>query len=276
MTINLPALPGDKVHVVNDGSREYTGIMLGSFSYRYESSQLIVYVMTDQEADRRDRVGKGPNVIEARPNEISRSNSSGIQILDPLEDGSALDWEFNRKRVLNTAHTIAFRMDDDGIYNTTIRLDSGCYIDDTCLPDDFPNIKLWGYSTIQTDSCYRLEMFSNDDVITEYVYEKIKDDGTIYREARLYDYRIHGKTASGIPFCGIHVGDHVRFRDHNVVVHEMRSNLAASYRPAVVDFVLKDETTGKKFHVTRGLYNVIKPLDLARMTVFRRNKKYDS
>ena len=62
MTINLPAIPGDKVHVVKDGSREYTGIMLGSFSYRYESSQLIVYVMTDQEADRRDRVGKGPNV----------------------------------------------------------------------------------------------------------------------------------------------------------------------------------------------------------------------
>ena len=269
MTINLPALPGDKVHVVNDGSREYTGIMLGSFSYRYESSQLIVYVMTDQEADRRDRVGKGPNVIEARPNEISRSNSSGIQIPDPLEDGSALDWEFNRKRVLNTAHTIAFRMDDDGIYNTTIRLDSGCYIDDTCLPDDFQNIKLWGYSTIQTDSCHGLEIYSNDDVIAEYVHEKIKDDGTICREARLYDYRIHGKTASGIPFCGIHVGDHVKFREYNVVVQEMRSDLASSCRPAIVEFILKDETTGKKFHVTHGLYNVIKPLDLARMTVFR-------
>ena len=269
MTINLPALPGDKVHVVKDGSREYTGIMLGSFSYRYKSSQLIVYVMTDQEADRRDRVGKGPNVIEARPNEISRSNSSGLQIPDPLEDGSVLDWEFNGERVLNTAHTIAFRMDDNGIHNTSIRLDSGCYIDDTDLPDDFPNIKLLGYSTIQTNSCYRLEMFSNDDVITEYVYEKIKDDGTIYREARLYDYRIHGKTASGIPFCGIHVGDHVRFRDHNMIVQEMRSNLAASYRPAIVEFILKDETTGEKFHVTHGLYNVIKPLDLARMTVFR-------
>ena len=268
MTINLPALPGDEVHVVKDGSREYTGIMLGSFSYRYESSQLIVYVMTDQEADRRDRVGKGPNVIEATTYEFSKNNNIGLEIPDPLEDGSVLDWEFNRKRVLNTAHTIAFRMDDDGIYNTTIRLDSGCYIDDTCLPDDFPNIKLWGYSTIQTNSCYRLEMFSNDDVITEYVYEKIKDDGTIYREARLYDYRIHGKTASGIPFCGIHVGDHVRVRDHNVVVHEMRSNLAASYRPAVVDFVIKDETTGKKFHVTRGLHHVIRSSGLAKMTLF--------
>lgn len=269
MTINLPALPGDKVHVVKDGSREYTGIMLGSFSYRYESSQLIVYVMTDQEADRRDRVGKGPNIIETMTNEIDRSNSSGLQIPDPLEDGSVLDWTFNRKRVLNTAHTIAFRMDDDGIYNTTIRLDSGCYIDDTCLPDDFPNIKLWGYSTIQTDSCNGLEMISNDDVITEYVHEKIKDDGTICIEARLYDYRIHGKTASGIPFCGIHVGDHVKFREHNVVVQEMRSDLAASCRPAIVEFILKDETTGKKFNVTHGLYNVIKPLDLARMTVFR-------
>lgn len=269
MTINLPALPGDKVHITKENNREYSGIMLGSFRYRYDSGQLILYVMTDQEANKCDRADKGPNVIEATTNEFSKNNNIGLEIPDPLEDGSVLDWEFNRKRVLNTAHTIAFRMDDDGVYNTTIRLDSGCYIDDTCLPDDFPNIKLWGYSTIQTNSCYRLEMFSNDDVITEYVYEKIKDDGTIYREARLYDYRIHGKTASGIPFCGIHVGDHVRFRDHNVVVHEMRSNLAASYRPAVVDFVLKDETTGKKLHVTRGLYHVIRSSGLARMTVFR-------
>lgn len=198
MTINLPALPGDKVHVTKENNREYSGIMLAGFRYRYDSGQLIMQVMIDQA----DNV---TNVIEAMANEIDRNNSSRLQIPDPLEDGSVLDWEFNRKRVLNTAHTIAFRMDDDGIYNTTIRLDSGCYIDDTCLPDDFPNIKLWGYSTIQTDSCNGLEMYSNDDVITEYVHEKIKDDGTICREARLYDYRIHGKTASGIPFCGIHV-----------------------------------------------------------------------
>ena len=52
MTINLPAIPGDKVHIVKDGSREYTGIMLGSFRYRYDSGQLILYVMTDQEADK--------------------------------------------------------------------------------------------------------------------------------------------------------------------------------------------------------------------------------
>lgn len=272
MTINLPALPGDKVHVVKDGSREYTGIMLGSFSYRYKSSQLIVYVMTDQEADRRDRVGKGPNVIEARPNEISRSNSSGLQIPDPLEDGSVLDWEFNGERVLNTAHTIAFRMDDNGIHNTLIRLDSGCYIDDTDLPDDFPNIKLWGSSTIQIDNCYKLIALNDDDLATgiiEYVYERIKNDGTIYKVAKLSANRIHGRYASGIPFCGIHIGDHVKFREHNVVVQEMRSNFASSCRPAIVEFTLKDETTGEKFHVTHGLYNVIKPLDLAKMIVFR-------
>ena len=85
MTINLPAIPGDKVHIVKDGSREYTGIMLGSFRYRYESSQLIVYVMTDQEADRRDRVGKGPNVIEATTNEFSKNNNIGFEIPDPFE-----------------------------------------------------------------------------------------------------------------------------------------------------------------------------------------------
>ena len=127
---------------------------------------------------------------------------------------------------------------------------------------------MWGYSTIQTDSCHGLEIYSNDDVIAEYVHEKIKDDGTICIEARLYDYRIHGKTASGIPFCGIHVGDHVKFRDHNVVVQEMRSDLAASCRPAIVEFILKDETTGKKLHVTRGLYHVIRSSGLARMTLF--------
>ena len=199
MTINLPALPGDKVHVTKENNQEYSGIMLASFRYKYDSGQLVLQVMID-------KADNGTNVIEAMANEIDRSNSSSLQIPDPLEDGSVLDWTFNRKRVLNTAHTIAFRMDDDGIYNTTIRLYSGCYIDDTCLLDDFPNIKLWGYSTIQTDSCNGLEVHSNDDVIAEYVHEKIKDDGTICREARLYDYRIHGKTASGIPFCGIHAG----------------------------------------------------------------------
>ena len=51
MTINLPAIPGDKVHVTKENNREYSGIMLGSFRYRYDSGQLILYVMTDQEAD---------------------------------------------------------------------------------------------------------------------------------------------------------------------------------------------------------------------------------
>ena len=64
------------------------------------------------------------------------------------------------------------------------------------------------------------------------------------------------------------MGDHVKFREHNVVVQEMRSDLAASCRPAIVELILKDETTGKKFNVTYGLYNVIKPLDLAKMILF--------
>ena len=96
MTINLPALPGDKVHVTKENNREYSGIMLASFRYKYDSSQLILNVMIDQ-AD------NGTNVIEVMANEIDRNNSSELQIPDPLEDGSVLDWTFNRKRVLESA-----------------------------------------------------------------------------------------------------------------------------------------------------------------------------
>ncbi|MFQ9150631.1 MAG: hypothetical protein ACLR6B_03045 [Blautia sp.] len=58
MTINLPALPGDKVHITKENNREYSGIMLAGFRYRYDSGQLIMQVMIDREDN-------GPNVIEA-------------------------------------------------------------------------------------------------------------------------------------------------------------------------------------------------------------------
>ena len=168
--------------------------------------------------------------------------------------------------MFSSAHIMDCLRSDYGTYDTTIKLNGLSCISDTVLPKDFPEIKLHEYSAFEARGykCYPIDRKIYNVPIVASIIEGIKNDGTIRRTIKFPLGIYNDPVAFYLPECG----DCIKFSQYDMVVTQIQYNLATNIAPATVEIILKDKATGKRLHVTRGLYNVIKPLDLARMTVF--------
>lgn len=170
----------------------------------------------------------------------------------------------------SSAHIMDCLRSDYGTYDTTIKLNGLSYITDTVLPKDFPEIKLHGYSAFEARGykCYPIDRKIYNVPIVASIIEGIKNDSTIRRTIKFPLGIYNDPVAFYLPECGVHVGDCIKFSQYDMVVTQIQYNLATNIAPATVEIILKDKATGKRLHVTRGLYHVIRSSGLAKMTLF--------
>lgn len=67
---------------------------------------------------------------------------SDLIIAEPLNDGVALEWDYNDRRILNTAQSIYYKIEENGLVTVTNLLDAGGPVYNTELTEGFPEIKM--------------------------------------------------------------------------------------------------------------------------------------
>lgn len=67
---------------------------------------------------------------------------SDLIIAEPLNDGAALEWNYDGRRILNTAQSVYYKIEENGLVTVTNILDAGSLVCDTELPEGFPEIKM--------------------------------------------------------------------------------------------------------------------------------------
>ncbi len=156
MKIKAPMMVGDRVHVVRNGKNEYDGVILPGFTYSYGRDEFRFRVKTDQEIAEEDI---GFPSFDGRPRytlctsakdcTVIKGGEQEIYVPDPLKSDSVLEWEYNGRRILNTARTTTCKVDSNGMYTKNTVLDSEDVISDTEPPEGFPEIKMTGHYVIE-------------------------------------------------------------------------------------------------------------------------------
>ena len=156
MKIKAPMMVGDRVHVVRNGKNEYDGVILPGFTYSYGRDEFRFRVKTDQEIAEEDI---GFPSFDGRPRytlctsakdcTVIKGGEQEIYVPDPLKSDSVLEWEYNGRRILNTARTTTCKVDSNGMYTKNTVLDSGDVISDTEPPEGFHEIKMTGHYVIE-------------------------------------------------------------------------------------------------------------------------------
>ena len=67
---------------------------------------------------------------------------SDLIISDQLNDGAALEWNYDGRRTLNTAQLVYYKIEENGLVTVTNLFDAGSIVCDTELPEGLPEIKM--------------------------------------------------------------------------------------------------------------------------------------
>ena len=70
------------------------------------------------------------------------AKGSDLIISDQLNDGAALEWNYDGRRTLNTAQLVYYKIEENGLVTVTNLFDAGSLVCDTELPEGFPEIKM--------------------------------------------------------------------------------------------------------------------------------------
>lgn len=74
---------------------------------------------------------------------------SDLIISDQLNDGAALEWNYDGRRTLNTAQLVYYKIEENGLVTVTNLFDAGSLVCDTELPEGFPEIKMILWSKLK-------------------------------------------------------------------------------------------------------------------------------
>lgn len=288
MKIKSPMMVGDRVHVVRNGKNEYDGVILPGFTYSYGRDEFRFRVKTDQEIAEEDI---GFPSFDGRPRytlctsakdcTVIKGGEQEIYVPDPLKSDSVLEWEYNGRRILNTARTTTCKVDSNGMYTKNTVLDSGDVISDTEPPEGFPEIKMTGHYVIEAKVEKReddkthlslCKLVDHDDELTQVFTSLIRNASEILNsigKANLMAYLIpklpvdldYDKITFYAPKYNIKLGDSIQLscngQNYDTVVSKLEHKIITSSHPAEVTLTLVDKATEKKFNVAKSFYKVI-------------------
>ena len=288
MKIKAPMMVGDRVHVVRNGKNEYDGVILPGFTYSYGMDEFRFRVKTDQEIAEEDI---GFPSFDGRPRytlctsakdcTVIKGGEQEIYVPDPLKSDSVLEWEYNGRRILNTARTTTCKVDSNGMYTKNTVLDSEDVISDTEPPEGFPEIKMTGHYVIEAKVEKReddkthlslCKLVDHDDELTQVFTSLIRNASEILNsigKANLMAYLIpklpvdldYDKITFYAPKYNIKLGDSIKLscngQNYDTVVSKLEHKIITSSHPAEVTLTLVDKATEKKFKVAKSFYKVI-------------------
>lgn len=195
-----------------------------------------------------------------------------------------LEWEYNGRRILNTAQTMTCKIEPNGMCTRATLADSEAVVYDTELPEGFPEIKMTGHYVIEAkvmtrgdgeqyltkfdlaDRDYNAELTKEFTSLIYNFTEKYGAGGRVNLMASLIpqlpvdlDY---DKITFYVPKYNINLGDSIQFshngQTYDTVVGRMTHRIATSKNPAMVTLTLWDKATDKRaFKITKGIYKVI-------------------
>lgn len=289
MKVKSSMLVGNRVHVVKNGKNEYDGVILPGGAYSYVKDEFRFRIKTDQAVAEEDEDFPSPDDTEwhilhtnSKECTVITGGEHEIYVPDPLKDDSVLEWEYNGRRILNTARTTTCKVDSNGMYTKNTVLDSEDVISDTEPPEGFPEIKMTGHYVIEA-KVERYEdgktyltlckLVDHDDELTQVftslirnVSEILNSRGKANLRARLIpqlpvdlDY---DKITFYVPKYNVKPGDSIQFshneQSYDAVVDELEHKIVTSSHPAEVTLTLVDKATDKRaFKITKGIYKVI-------------------
>lgn len=291
MKVKSSMLVGNRVHVVKNGKNEYDGVILPGFTYSYGRDEFRFRIKTDQAVAEEDEDFPSPDDTEwhilhtnSKECTVITGGEHEIYVPDQLKDDSVLEWEYNGRRILNTAQTMTCRIEPNGMCTRTTLADSEAVVYDTELPEGFPEIKMTGHYVIEAkvmtrgdgkqyltefdiaDRDYNAELTKEFTSLIYNFTEKYVAGGRINSMAQLIpqlpvdlDY---DKITFYVPEYNVKLGDSIQFshndQTYDTVVCCMVHRIATSKNPAMVTLKLWDKATDKRaFNITKGIYKVI-------------------
>lgn len=276
MKVKIPMTVNDRVRTENDD-----GVISFPITYCYLNKDFRFTVKTDNG----ERVPVRTATVE--PLAVKESD---LVISDPLNDAAVLEWDYDGRRILNTAQSVYCKIEENGLVTVTNLLDAGSPVYDTELPEGFPEIKITGTRVFEAkvasrdgkqyfSSCKQVE--SCNELTKEFTHlfvDSISEDSHNAKAKIVNPLPVeltYDKITFYAPAYNITIGDVLQFSikgvKHCVTVKEIECELATKRHPANVTIKLKDNDTGEQFKIKKGMYRAVdvsKPSGLDNMQLF--------